>query len=155
MYSNSHVVRIQFERGKPVAREILNPRNRFGKEHFEGFEVPGQGSGEYIRCIVRGIFRLCAGAGAPDVTDAPTSATSGTDTPGDNYAGTATQAPAPPRQAVPDYPDPRTLMIGVFYFLTSPSKGPDIVGGAQATAYENVSDLGKGKGGPGGEEAIR
>jgi hypothetical protein len=42
-------------------------------------------------------------------------------------------------------------MIGVFYFLTSPSKGPDIIGGAQAIAYENVSDLGKGTGGFGGE----
>jgi hypothetical protein len=62
----------------------------------------------------------------------------------------AVQPPAP-AAAGPDYPDPRSLTIGVFYFLAQPSTGPDIVGGKQATTYETVNNLGKAKGVPGVE----
>lgn len=57
----------------------------------------------------------------------------------------AIQAPAVPSKAAPDYPDPRTLMLGVFYFAAQPSTQPEIKGGSQATAYQDVSNLGKEK----------
>ena len=63
----------------------------------------------------------------------------------------AIQAPAAPSKAAPDYPDPRTLMLGVFYFAAQPSTQPEIKGGSQATAYQDVYNLGKEKAGFGGE----
>lgn len=43
---------------------------------------------------------------------------------------------------VPDYPDPRTFTIGVWGWGTIPGKGPDIIGGKQATGYETLGELG-------------
>jgi hypothetical protein len=48
----------------------------------------------------------------------------------------------------PDYPDKRTLSVGVFYWLTVSDKGPDIRGGKLATGYSSLSELGKDKAGP-------
>jgi hypothetical protein len=60
------------------------------------------------------------------------------------------QAPqaAPPqaaKPAVPDYPDPRTPTIGVFYWLTGPGTNPSLTTGRLATDLETLSDLGKPK----------
>jgi hypothetical protein len=52
------------------------------------------------------------------------------------------QAPAPAGPKQPDYPDPRTLTIGVWYWLTIPGNGPNIVGGLGATGYETLDSLG-------------
>jgi hypothetical protein len=70
-------------------------------------------------------------------------------------AAQAPAAPAPPvastgnvastgkKATVPDYPDPRTITVGVFYWLAIPGTGPDIIGGKAATAYETLNHLGK------------
>lgn len=65
--------------------------------------------------------------------------------------------PVPAREEkakVPDYPDPRTLTIGAFYWLTVPTNGPDVLGGKTATAYGNVFGTGKDKPGPGVEASL-
>ena len=60
----------------------------------------------------------------------------------------AVAAPAPvptgpKKPAGPDYPDPRTPTVGVFYWLTIPGSGPDIRGGVAATGYETLTGIGK------------
>jgi hypothetical protein len=62
-------------------------------------------------------------------------------------AATAQQDSKQPK--VPDYPDPRSLSIELFYWLTIPGVGPDIQGGTQATGYSSLFGLGKHKYGPG------
>ncbi len=57
-------------------------------------------------------------------------------------------APAAPKTAVPDYPEPRTFTIGVFYWLTQGGQ-PSIYGGSQALDYSTITDLGKPKDTPG------
>lgn len=69
----------------------------------------------------------------------------------------APAAPPPAQQntkAQPDYPDPRTLTFGVFYWLTGTGGGitPDLHGGNQAFDYETLYDLGKPKRGTPGIE---
>jgi hypothetical protein len=59
----------------------------------------------------------------------------------------AAQTPAaPPLQPkaarVPDYPDPRTLTIGVFYWLTIPGSGANLETGHQAFDLETLKHLG-------------
>jgi hypothetical protein len=60
----------------------------------------------------------------------------------------ATPAPAAPKPKVPDYPEPRTLTIGAFYWLTQGAQ-PSIFGGSQALDYETIKDIGKPKRSPG------
>jgi hypothetical protein len=56
----------------------------------------------------------------------------------------ATPAPTPPPASnVPDYPDPRTFEIGVFYWLTGPGQQPNLVTGRGATDFETLDNLGK------------
>jgi hypothetical protein len=60
----------------------------------------------------------------------------------------ATQVPPvfPPRgqkPKVPDYPDPRTITVGVFYLEAIPGNGPDLIGGKAATGYETLDGFGK------------
>jgi len=60
----------------------------------------------------------------------------------------AAQAQVPAKEEkskTPDYPDPRTLTIGAFYWLTVPTNGPDILGGKTATAYGDLFATGKDK----------
>jgi hypothetical protein len=59
----------------------------------------------------------------------------------------AAQTPAaPPMQPktarIPDYPDPRTLTIGVFYWLTIPGSGANLETGHQAFDDETLTHLG-------------
>ncbi len=54
-------------------------------------------------------------------------------------AATQTQRTPPP----PDYPDPRTLTIGAFYWATGMGSQPNLHGGSQAPDYETLYDLGK------------
>src|SRR5579871_5276266 len=58
-------------------------------------------------------------------------------------AAPAPPAPAAPAKNVPDYPDPRTLTFGAFYWFTGPGTNPGIFGGAQATTYSTLPDLGR------------
>jgi hypothetical protein len=69
-------------------------------------------------------------------------------------SGTAPQTAAPAasgakKPAEPDYPEPRTLSIQLFYWLTVPGNGPDVRGGKLATGYSSLFGLGKDKPGPG------
>src|SRR5690349_12056690 len=43
--------------------------------------------------------------------------------------------PAAPARNVPDYPDPRTLTFGAFYWFTGPGSNPGIFGGSQTTTF--------------------
>lgn len=66
-----------------------------------------------------------------------------------NAATPQTPAPAAPQTAKaapePDYPDPRSLQIGLFYWQTVPGTGPDIRGGVAATGYSSIYAIGKDK----------
>lgn len=83
-------------------------------------------------------------------------------TPPSTAAGqTPPPAAAPPAKNLPDYPEPRTLTLGVFYWATGPGANPSIFGGSQATQtdisgvttseYSNFHDLGKAHRTPGFE----
>ena len=66
----------------------------------------------------------------------------------------AAQTPAaPPMQPkaarIPDYPDPRTVTIGVFYWVTIPGNGVDLKTGHQATDLETLNNLGAHHNAPG------
>jgi hypothetical protein len=64
-------------------------------------------------------------------------------------AQAAQVAPKPPASTAPDYPDPRGLSIGAFYFLPFGQAGPSLYGGKAATTYETITDLGKPRKSPG------
>ena len=69
------------------------------------------------------------------------------------------QAPPPapaqgPKTAVPDYPDPRTLTLGVFYWATGPGTEPGYFGGSQALDFETLTDWGKPHRTPGIEASL-
>jgi hypothetical protein len=60
------------------------------------------------------------------------------------------QAPPPaagaaptPRPSEPDYPDPRTLAIGLFYWGTGPGTNPSLISGKLSSGNETLRDLGK------------
>lgn len=82
-------------------------------------------------------------------------------TPPSTQQPTAPPTAAPPAKNVPDYPEPRTLTLGVFYWDTGPGINPSIYGGSQATQtdslgvttsqYSNFSDLGRAHRTPGFE----
>ncbi len=56
---------------------------------------------------------------------------------------TPSEAPAQPKKTrIPDYPNPRTLTIGVFYWDTIPGNGPSIFTGNQAYDNETLTHLG-------------
>jgi hypothetical protein len=89
-------------------------------------------------------LRLCAAASLLTV------ALAAQDPPG-------SQPPPPPtskKPTVPDYPDKRTITVGVFYYLTIPGSGPDLIGGKAATGYETLDGLGKQHSGPGVEVIV-
>jgi hypothetical protein len=58
-------------------------------------------------------------------------------------AASTRPAPAQAQTAVPDYPDPRTLTIGAFYWIPAPGKEPSYYGGSQAPDYETLTNWGK------------
>ncbi len=55
------------------------------------------------------------------------------------------------KPTVPDYPDPRTITVGVFYFQAIPTLEPNLIGGKAATGYETLDNLGKQHPGEGAE----
>ena len=58
-------------------------------------------------------------------------------------AASTQPAPVQAQTAVPDYPDPRTLTIGAFYWIPAPGKEPSYYGGSQAPDYETLTNWGK------------
>lgn len=77
----------------------------------------------------------------------PLAAQVGQPVPGLPQTAPAAAAPAPPPSAPaknePDYPEPRTLTVGAFYWFTGPGTDPGLFGGGQAFTYANVPDLGR------------
>jgi hypothetical protein len=79
-------------------------------------------------------------------------------------AQSASQAPAQPptappassgkHPAVPDYPDPRNLTVGLFYWLALPVNKLDVIGGQAATTYSTLDNLGKEHFAPGVEVSL-
>src|ERR1022692_2010055 len=61
----------------------------------------------------------------------------------------AAQPPAPQptvsQPSGPDYPDPRTFTLGIFYWATGPGQQTSYKGGSQATDYETLTDWGRAK----------
>ncbi len=51
--------------------------------------------------------------------------------------------PATAKSTLPDYPDPRTLTIGIFGWATLPTPEPSITGGVAATSYGTLDNIGK------------
>ena len=66
----------------------------------------------------------------------------------------AAPPPAPKKSAEPDYPDPRTITLGLSYWYTIPGSGPDIQGGKIASGYESLFGLGAYKPGIAAEFSI-
>ena len=61
-------------------------------------------------------------------------------------------AAAPVTQAsVPDYPEPRGLTLGIFYWFTGPGTNTGVINGHLATDNETLKDLGKPRWTPGVE----
>ncbi len=70
------------------------------------------------------------------------------------FAAIAQQDPAPapapppaaatqaPKQTAPDYPDPRTFTVGIYYWITIPGNGPDLREGKAGTAFGTLNSLG-------------
>jgi hypothetical protein len=89
------------------------------------------------------------------LTTLPAMAQVGQPVPGLPQTTPPAQAPAPPppppAKNVPDYPEPRTLTFGAFYWFTGPGTDPGIFGGAQATTYSTLTDLGRPHKSPGFE----
>ncbi len=85
------------------------------------------------------LIPLLAAAQLPPAAPAPA--------PPNPSAPAAPAAPQPPTAAKkptgPDYPDRRTLTIGVFDWAALPGTGPDLKGGLAATGYETLDSLGK------------
>jgi hypothetical protein len=80
-------------------------------------------------------------------------------TPGAQAQPPAAQIPpaaptAAAQKAVPDYPDPRTLTLGVFYWLTGPGAEPSVYGGNQVFDYETLTNWGRPKGTQGIEASV-
>jgi hypothetical protein len=64
----------------------------------------------------------------------------------------ASQAQTAPKESnTPDYPEPRGLTVGVFYWDTFGGTQPSIFGGKTAPGYETLTDLGRYRKGPGFE----
>lgn len=62
-------------------------------------------------------------------------------------------APGNAQPAAPDYPDPRTLTFGAFFWATGlGASGPNIVTGSTAPDYETLDNLGKARTASGGVE---
>ena len=91
------------------------------------------------------LFAAFAAAQQPPASPAPPTPPAQSQTP----AQTTAPAQTAKNPATPDYPDPRSLSIEVFYWLTIPGAGPDIRGGKVATGYSSLFDIGKHKYGPG------
>jgi hypothetical protein len=69
-------------------------------------------------------------------------------TPGQNpgQAPAPATAAAPPASKVPDYPDPRTIVFGVYGLYSFTGSGPNIIGGAAAAnvvTYESLYAIGR------------
>jgi hypothetical protein len=71
-------------------------------------------------------------------------------------AAPAAPRPAAPQNAqppAPDYPDPRTLTFGAFFWATGlDNSGPNLVSGSTAPDYETLDNLGKARPVSGGVE---
>jgi hypothetical protein len=62
--------------------------------------------------------------------------------------------PSGKKPTVPDYPDPRTITVGIWGWAVIPGNGPDIIGGKQATGFETLDSLGKDHNTPGVDVSI-
>jgi len=61
---------------------------------------------------------------------------------------------AVPVKKVPDYPDRRTITLGINYWATNIGDGPDMRGGSKSTDYATIYGMGKPKMSPGAEIII-
>ena len=69
-------------------------------------------------------------------------------------AASTQPTPVQGQAAVPDYPDPRTITIGAFYWIPGPGQQPSYYGGSQAPDYRTLTDWGKSHNIPGIEVII-
>ena len=91
-------------------------------------------------------FSQQAPAPAPQPTSQP--ASQPTAQPGQNPGQMAapTTAAAPPATKEPDYPDPRTIVFGVYGLYSFTGSGPNVLGGAPASnsnTYESLYGIGR------------
>jgi len=89
----------------------------------------------------------------PPAAPAPAEQVPATQPPADQSPLTRPQRPTLPpkgqKPTVPDYPDPRTLTVGAYYFGTAPGDGPDFSSGKAATDKGLINGLGKERNGIG------
>ena len=84
-----------------------------------------------------------AGQAVPGPAQTPAPAVQAAPTPQQPASPASPAATATPAQNVPDYPEPRTLTLGAFYWFTGPGTDTGIFGGHQATDYSTLADIGR------------
>jgi hypothetical protein len=104
-------------------------------------------------------LRLCAAvvlvsALLPAQTPAPSQTPMAAQTPAQGQEPRDVTTAPGKKNAVPDYPDPRTITVGVFYWLTIPGSGPNLIGGQAATGFETLDHFGKEHFAPGIEVVV-
>src|SRR5580658_8299316 len=142
MYPSSKCLRIQSERDVRFRLDGFGPSER-STLTFLRFDF----------CALSSIFvflTLPAIGQTPQVPQNQPPATTAAQTP----APAQSPQPATPQRPVPDYPDPRTFMIGAFYWFTGPGQETSYYGGSQATDYETLTDWGRAKRTPGLEVSL-
>ncbi len=93
------------------------------------------------------VVSVCLAQNQPPAAPAPAAPAAAAPAPAAPPAPRNTQPPAP------DYPDPRTLTFGAFFWGTALSNsGPDLVSGSQAPDNETLDNLGKARPVSGGVE---
>lgn len=147
MYPTARALRIQSERGCT-------------RKYLEGVLLTFC---RFNRCVVAGFISLSLLASAgmaqnqqapPNTQSPPTTQTAQPAQPAPAAQSTP-QAPKTPTQ--PDYPDPRSLEIGVFAWEPITSTQPSIYGGSTAATdleYETLTDIGKPRLAPGADASL-
>jgi hypothetical protein len=106
-----------------------------GEEQFDLFDI--RVAALCLSCLIP----LTAAAQLPPAAATPPALAPSQTTP--TTTASVPPAAAPKKPRVPDYPDPRTITVGIYEWATLPGTGPDLKGGKAATGYSSLYDFGK------------
>jgi hypothetical protein len=135
MYPLSEFLRIQSERD--------------GHFHVGGFSRSERGTLTFLRFDVCALSSIFVFLTLPAMGQEPQSQPPAAPP----IQNPAAQTPAP-QPTGPDYPDPRTFTLGIFYWATGPGQQTSYYGGSQATDYETLTNWGRAKRTPGLEASF-
>jgi hypothetical protein len=145
----------------PPARGLRIQSERDVRLRACGFSQSERSALTFIRFDVCVFFSLFSFLTLPAMGQAPPAQPPQTAEPSQNAQPPQTaQAPAVPtaapgpQKSVPDYPDPRTLTLGISYWATGPGTEPSLYTGRQALDFETLTNLGKPRRTPGVEASL-